>query len=107
MVVSSYNFVPFPFSKSEINFILGPQVVLSVYKNMSLEGYGRCHIPLSPGAHSLNISLSKPLTSTFLGYIASFFGYQPELIQPKMLATTAGNQCKGYLSQLIYNIFLR
>ncbi|XP_045478080.1 B9 domain-containing protein 1 [Harmonia axyridis] len=69
-----------------------PQLVLSVYKNMTLEGYGRCHIPLTPGTHGLDIFLSKPLTSTFLGYIASFFGYQPELLQPKMLATTAGNQ---------------
>ncbi|KAL3274499.1 hypothetical protein HHI36_015881 [Cryptolaemus montrouzieri] len=68
-----------------------PQVVLSVYKEMALEGYGRCHIPLTPGVHSVDISLSKPMTSTLLGYIASFFGYQPELLQPKMLATTAGN----------------
>ncbi|KAK9888290.1 hypothetical protein WA026_000552 [Henosepilachna vigintioctopunctata] len=68
-----------------------PQVLVSIYNEMTLEGYGRCHVPLSPGVHSIDISLCKPLTSTLLGKITSLFGYQPELIQPKMLATTAGN----------------
>ncbi|CAH0564428.1 unnamed protein product [Brassicogethes aeneus] len=68
-----------------------PQLVLSVYRGMQLEGYGRTHIPLRPGSHSLEVNLSKPQASSLLGYIGSFFGYQPELLQPKMLATTAGN----------------
>lgn len=61
---------------------------------MQLGGYGRTHMPLKPGAHTLDVHLSKPLASTMLGYFASFFGYQPELLQPKMLATTAGNNRK-------------
>lgn len=68
-----------------------PQLVLSVYKEMQLAGYGRCHVPLKPGNHTVEVSLSKPQASSILGYVASFFGYQPELLQPKMLATTAGN----------------
>ncbi|KAJ3646657.1 hypothetical protein Zmor_024233 [Zophobas morio] len=80
----------------EINFkstnIYGwPQLVLSVYKGMQLEGYGRIHMPLRPGVHKLDASLAKPQPSSMLGYVGSFFGYQPELLQPKMLATTAGN----------------
>ncbi|KAH0808470.1 hypothetical protein GEV33_014323 [Tenebrio molitor] len=80
----------------EINFkstnIYGwPQIVLSVYKGMQLEGYGRVHMPLRPGVHKLDVSLAKPVGSSLLGYVGSFFGYQPELLQPKMLATTAGN----------------
>ncbi|KAG5872815.1 hypothetical protein JTB14_025269 [Gonioctena quinquepunctata] len=68
-----------------------PQIILSIYKSMQLAGYGRCHMPLRPGSHTLDIHLAKPQASSMLGYIASFFGYQPELLQPKMLATTAGN----------------
>ncbi|KAJ8956725.1 hypothetical protein NQ318_014080 [Aromia moschata] len=68
-----------------------PQIILSVYRNMHLEGYGRAHMPLKPGSHQLDVYLSKPQASSLLGYIGSFFGYQPELLQPKMLATTAGN----------------
>ncbi|XP_044759183.1 B9 domain-containing protein 1-like isoform X2 [Coccinella septempunctata] len=83
--------LPIEFMVKSTNIYGWPQVVFSVYKNVTLGGYGRCHIPLTPGVHSLNIALSKPLTSTFFGSIASFFGYQPELIQPEMLATTAGN----------------
>lgn len=61
---------------------------------MNLQGYGRIHIPLQPGLHKLDIPLSKPLPSSLLGYFGTFFGYQPELLQPKMLATTAGNNRK-------------
>ena len=61
---------------------------------MQLEGYGRAHVPIKPGHHKLQVNLSKPIASSFLGYIGSFFGYQPELLQPKMLASTAGNNCK-------------
>lgn len=61
---------------------------------MYLEGYGRIHVPLQAGLHKLDVPLSKPLPSSMLGYIGSFFGYQPELLQPKMLATTAGNHRK-------------
>ncbi|XP_072381021.1 B9 domain-containing protein 1 [Diabrotica undecimpunctata] len=68
-----------------------PQIVLSVYKNSTLAGYGRCHMPIKPGIYKLEVFLSKPQASSMLGYLASFFGYQPELLQPKMLATTAGN----------------
>ncbi|XP_030752006.1 B9 domain-containing protein 1-like [Sitophilus oryzae] len=68
-----------------------PQMIVSVYKGMSLEGYGRTHMPIRPGNHHLEVELARPKPSSFLGYIGSFFGYQPELLQPKMLATTAGN----------------
>lgn len=61
---------------------------------MNLEGYGRLHVPLQAGLHKLDVSLSKPLASSMLGYVGSFFGYQPELLQPKMLATTSGNHRK-------------
>lgn len=66
-------------------------MVLSVYSGMKLIGYGRVHIPFQPGFHKLDVRLSKPVPSSFLGYIGTFFGYQPELLQPNMLATTAGN----------------
>lgn len=69
-------------------------MVISVYKEMSLEGYGRTHIPIKPGNHHLEVNLGKPKASSLLGYLGSFFGYQPELLQPKILATTAGNNCK-------------
>lgn len=72
----------------------GPQIVLSVYNEMNLQGYGRLHMPLQPGVHKINVALSRPIPSSLLGYFASFFGYQPELLQPKMLATTSGNNCK-------------
>nr|CAH7749488.1 unnamed protein product [Callosobruchus chinensis] len=68
-----------------------PQIILSIYKGMQLAGYGRVHMPIKVGSHELDVALSKPQSSSMLGYIASFFGYQPELLQPKMLATTAGN----------------
>ncbi|XP_060522543.1 B9 domain-containing protein 1-like [Cylas formicarius] len=68
-----------------------PQIVLSVYNGLRLEGYGRAHVPLKPGTHELRVHLSKPLASSLLGYLSSFFGYQPELRQPTMLASTAGN----------------
>lgn len=60
---------------------------------MQLQGYGRVHMPLRPGNHKFDVILAKPLASSMLGYLVSFFGYQPELLQPKMLATTAGNNC--------------
>ncbi|RZC42036.1 hypothetical protein BDFB_015052 [Asbolus verrucosus] len=41
-------------------------------------------MPLNPGLHKLDVSLSKPQASSLLGYIGSFFGYQPELLQPKI-----------------------
>ncbi|XP_076273989.1 B9 domain-containing protein 1 isoform X1 [Rhynchophorus ferrugineus] len=68
-----------------------PQIVISMYRGMTLEGYGRTHLPIRPGNHNLIIDLAKPKASSLLGYLGSFFGYQPELLQPKMLATTAGN----------------
>ncbi|RZC34584.1 hypothetical protein BDFB_015072 [Asbolus verrucosus] len=34
-------------------------------------------MPLKPGLH-------KPQASSLLVYIGSFFGYQPELLQPKI-----------------------
>lgn len=61
---------------------------------MHLEGYGRLHSPLQAGLHKVDVKLSKPLPATMLGYFGTFFGYQPELLQPKMLATTVGNHCK-------------
>lgn len=61
---------------------------------MHLEGYGRVHIPIQTGARKVDINLSKPQSSTMLGYLGTFFGYYPELLQPKMLATTVGNHCK-------------
>ncbi|CAG9812437.1 unnamed protein product [Phaedon cochleariae] len=83
-----------------------PQIILSVYKNMQLSGYGRCYLPLKPGAAKLHVHLAKPQASSMLGYLASFFGYQPELLQPKMLATTAGNnliqmETTGYAEILV------
>lgn len=72
---------------------LGPQIVVSLYSDMKLEGYGRAHLPLTPGVHKMDVSLSKPQPSTLLGSIASLFGYQPELVQPKMLASAEGNHC--------------
>lgn len=75
-------------------FQIGPQIVLSVYRDMTLEGYGRAHVPIKPGLHKLDVSLSKPQPSSLLGYIGTFLGYQPELVQPKMLATTEGNSRK-------------
>lgn len=68
-----------------------PQIVLSVYRNATLEGYGRMHVPISVGLHSEKVSMAKPISSTFFGQLASYWGYQPELLQPKILATTAGN----------------
>ncbi|KAF2899123.1 hypothetical protein ILUMI_07050 [Ignelater luminosus] len=87
-----------------------PQIVLSVYSGINLQGYGRSHIPLQPGLHKLNISLSKPQPSSFLGYLGTFFGYQPELLQPKMLASTAGNNLiqmmsSGEVYVTINNVF--
>ncbi|GJQ81803.1 hypothetical protein Trydic_g344 [Trypoxylus dichotomus] len=76
-----------------------PQIVVSVYNNTQIKGYGRAHMPIRPGCHDLRISLSRPQPSTFLGYIGTFFGYQPELLQPKMLATTAGNHLIRMISQ--------
>ncbi|KAI4457094.1 b9 domain-containing [Holotrichia oblita] len=74
-----------------------PQIVISVYSGSQIKGYGRAHVPIRPGCHDLHISLSRPQPSTLLGYVGTFFGYQPELLQPKMLATTAGN----YLIRMI------
>lgn len=68
--------------------------MLSVYKGTQLAGYGRAYMPLRPGPHILDVDLLKPQASSMLGYIASLFGYQPELLQPKMLASAAGNNCK-------------
>lgn len=83
----------FNFLKQIVSF-LGPQIILSVYKGTQLAGYGRTHFPFKPGLHELDISLSRPQASSMLGQIASFFGYQPELLQPKMLANTDGNYSK-------------
>lgn len=51
-------------------------------------------MPLQPGVHNLKARLSKPIPSTYIGYLASFFGYQPELVQPSLLASGEGNHCK-------------
>lgn len=75
-------------------------MVLSVYRDMTLEGYGRVHLPVKPGFHKLNVSLSKPQPSSLLGYMGLLFGYQPELIQMKILATTEGNN-RRYLHFII------
>ncbi|XP_018326265.1 uncharacterized protein LOC108737704 isoform X2 [Agrilus planipennis] len=69
----------------------GPQIILSIYNNMKLVGYGRAYIPLQPKLHTVDVALIKPQSSTLLGYLSSFFGYQPELVQPKMLANCLGN----------------
>ncbi|KAF5289090.1 hypothetical protein FQR65_LT11912 [Abscondita terminalis] len=71
-----------------------PQIVLSVYKGIGLQGYGRAHIPLQAGSHKFSVSLLTPVPSSLLGRFGTIFGYQPELLQPSMLATTAGNNCK-------------
>lgn len=76
-----------------------PQIVLSIYKDMQLQGYGRIHIPFQPSSHKLIVKLSKPEPTSFLGYLGTFFGYQPELLQPKLLATTAGNNLIRMVSQ--------
>lgn len=88
-----YYRIDFSFWKCALK-TLGPQIVLSVYRDMTLEGYGRTHVPIKPGLHKLDVSLSKPQPSSLLGYIGTFFGYQPELVQTKMLATTEGNSRK-------------
>ncbi|XP_050297863.1 B9 domain-containing protein 1 [Anthonomus grandis grandis] len=85
-----------------------PQLVISIYKEMTLEGYGRTHLPLKPGRHNLQVNLAKPKASSLLGYLGSFFGYQPELLQPKVLASTAGNnlirmESSGQL-HMIFNV---
>nr|CAH7730592.1 unnamed protein product [Callosobruchus chinensis] len=49
-----------------------PQIILSIYKGMQLAGYGRVHMPIKVGSHELDVALSKPQSSTMLGYIASF-----------------------------------
>lgn len=74
--------------------IVGPQLVISVYSATALQGYGRVHAPFQPGLHSLNVPLSKPAPTTYLGYFASFFGYQPELVQASLLASGEGSHCK-------------
>lgn len=51
-------------------------------------------MPLQPGVHNLKARLSKPIPSTYIGYLASIFGYQPELVQPSLLASGEGNHCK-------------
>lgn len=76
-----------------------PQIVLSIYRDMQLQGYGRIHIPFQPSSHKLTVKLSKPEPTSFLGYLGTFFGYQPELLQPKMLATTSGNNLIRMVSQ--------
>ncbi|KAK5641548.1 hypothetical protein RI129_010095 [Pyrocoelia pectoralis] len=68
-----------------------PQIVISVYKGINLQGYGRAYMPFQAGLHKMKVSISTPLPSSLLGQIATAFGYQPELLQPTMLATTAGN----------------
>ncbi|KAJ8922934.1 hypothetical protein NQ315_001479 [Exocentrus adspersus] len=68
-----------------------PQIVLSVYKDMQLGGYGRAHMPLKPGVHALDVHLSRPISSSMLGSVFAFFGYHPELVDVKTLATTTGN----------------
>ncbi|ERL84415.1 B9 domain-containing protein 1 [Dendroctonus ponderosae] len=68
-----------------------PQMVISVYKEMRLEGYGRTHMPIKPGNHHLEVNLARPKASSLLGYLGTFFGYQPQLLQPKLLASTAGS----------------
>lgn len=67
---------------------------MNIYKGTQLAGYARSHLPLKPGLHKLNISMIRPQASSILGQIASIFGYQPELLQPKMLASTDGNNCE-------------
>ncbi|KAK4873854.1 hypothetical protein RN001_013214, partial [Aquatica leii] len=68
-----------------------PQIVLSVYHGINLQGYGRAHVPIQAGVHKFNVSLLTPIPSSLLGKFGTIFGYQPELLQPSMLATTAGN----------------
>ncbi|KAL1494109.1 hypothetical protein ABEB36_009760 [Hypothenemus hampei] len=67
-----------------------PQLVLSVYKEMKLEGYGRVHLPTQPGCHKMEVNLSKPKSGYLLGQLWSFLGYQPELLEPTNLASTTG-----------------
>lgn len=77
------------------NIFSGPQVILSLYKGIQLAGYARTHIPFKPGLHHVSVCLMRPQASSMLGSIASFFGYQPELVQSKMLANTDGNNSKS------------
>ncbi|KAF5306858.1 hypothetical protein FQA39_LY00088 [Lamprigera yunnana] len=76
-----------------------PQLVLSVYNGITLQGYGRAHIPLQAGLHKIKMALLTPIPSSLLGKIGALFGYQPELLQPSMLATAAGN----HLIQMVSN----
>ncbi|XP_022917157.1 B9 domain-containing protein 1 [Onthophagus taurus] len=67
-----------------------PQLILSVYEGFKLKGYGRIHIPIQTGVHLIDVSLARPQPSSLLGYFGTFFGYQPELLEPKMLAEDEG-----------------
>lgn len=78
--------------------MLGPQIVLSLYSTTVLQGYGRAHLPLQPGVHYLDVPLSKPQPSTILGYFASFFGHQPELVRASLLASGTGNHRRYFIS---------
>ncbi|XP_044253049.1 B9 domain-containing protein 1-like [Tribolium madens] len=90
--------LPIEITFKSTNIYGWPQIVISVYRGVQLEGYGRAHMPLRPGAHRVDVALSKPQASSLLGHMGALFGYQPELLQPKMLATTAGNHLIQMLS---------
>lgn len=57
---------------------------------MNLQGYGRIHMPIKRGFHEFEIPLFRPIPSTVLGQLLYYFGYQPELLEPKMLASSVG-----------------
>eukprot|EP00741_Cyanophora_paradoxa_P025595 tig00000383_g24699.t1 len=76
-----------------------PQLVLSVYGLDGLgrdvvQGYGSCHIPLTPGRCTQYVWMFRPTSSSYLQqFQAWMFGMKPEYVDTKFVST--GGEGRG------------
>lgn len=94
-----------------------PQMVLSAYGldmfgNDTVRGYGRIHLPTSPGTYRRKLVMFAPESSSRLQSLTSWLrGRHPEYVDPRIIASGEGREVTRVCSQghiyLTFNIITR
>ncbi|KAL0233808.1 hypothetical protein PCE1_002314 [Barthelona sp. PCE] len=90
--------LPFNTTFQSCNISGWPQIILTMYGLDFLgrqipKGFGAIHIPLQSGTFTKTIELYRPISSSFITSIRSFFSGRPvEFTDPTFPAKTAGQE---------------
>ena len=71
-----------------------PRIKVEVYQldeldRLDIAGYGMVHLPLSTGAHALEIHCWRPAGSWYENLSAKFIGGYPRLVRPQLVVSAA------------------